>query len=355
MDRRAFVESILLATASVWLVEQRSLCNNAVIDTDGIILPPKLRKGDTVAFVAPASPSNAWEIHNMANFFIKRGCKVIYGETITKRDKRFRFLSNDDNFRAKELNSFFADNTINAIIAARGGYGSIRILNLIDYELISSNPKIFLGFSDVTVLLNAIYSKSKLVTFHGPTGNFPLDNFTKEILQNILFHNDDFEGVLSYKIPAKDFLVGGQSIGRLVGGNLTSLVSLLGTPYDFNTTGHIIFLEEISEHPYKVDRMLKQLQLAGKFADCKGLILGNFGKLDSRRNFYPDYSFTLREIFEKNFKDSNFPVVLNFPFGHSAKFFSFPLGLYAKIDATNNEFLLYLHWDVSKNENMLKK
>ncbi len=356
MERRDFLGFCWVGTLLLAGGAEAFSSDTIFADNKNYSFPPLLKTGAKVAFTAPGSPANVWEVRQFVNFFSKRGCSVIYGETITKRDIKYRYLSRDDKFRADELNNFFAEPSINCIVAARGGYGSIRILDLIDYDIIKQNPKIIIGFSDITVLLNAIYGKTNLVTFHGPTGNFSLDTFTSNFLEAVLFEKTQKENrVYTYKFSQREVLNPGVSFGRLVGGNLSNLVSLLGTEFEFDTNDSILFLEEVSEPPYKIDRMLKQLELAGKFKNCKGILLGNFGKLDSRRNFFPDYSLTLREIFEMVFKKYDFPVLINFPFGHSSKFLTFPIGCFAQISSINYEFSLFLYDHFSKKESIFKK
>jgi len=356
MKRREFV-NVIGAGALLFSTKLTSSVDRAeTLSIGNVTVPPLLKPGSKVAFTAPGSFANEWETRGLANFFQKNGCSVVYGETITKRDKKFRYLSNDDEFRADELNKFFSDPAIHCIVAARGGYGSIRILDKIDYEAIRNNPKIFIGFSDITVLLNAITKKTNLMTFHGPTGNYPLDNFTATYLKRLIFESDEKSNqTLIYKFSQENIFNKGESFGQLVGGNLSNLVSILGTEYDFDTDGKILFFEEISEPPYKIDRMLKQLELAGKFSKCKGILLGNFGKLDSRRNFYPDYSLTLREIFQMYFKKYNIPILINFPFGHNGKFITFPIGSYAEISTEVREFSLNLYHYLIKSEKMFNK
>lgn len=344
MDRRGFLKLSLAGSFSV-ILNGYSFTGDSPVRANAIV-PPLLKKGSKVAFTAPGSPVSTWEIRQIANFFLRNGCSIHYGETITNRDIKQRYLSRDDKFRADEINSLFYDTSVDCIVAARGGFGSIRVLDLLDYDLIKQNPKIFLGFSDITVILLSLYKKSNLVTFHGPTGNFNLDSFTSDILKTLLFEkgtNEDY--CISYNFSKGDVLNHGISYGKLVGGNLSNLVSLLGTEFEFDTDGFIIFLEEISEPPYKIDRMLKHLELAGKFKNCKGVLLGYFGKLDARRNFYPDYSLTLREIFETFFKKYDFPVVLNIPFGHNSKFLTFPIGSYGEINTKTMKFSLNLYAD----------
>lgn len=307
------------------------------------IIPPLLRSGDTIAITAPASGCTLWELRSIVNFFKKMGCIVIIGDTIINRNKKYRFLSNDDKIRALEFQKFVENPEVRAIVAARGGYGSIRLLNHLDYNLILQDPKIYLGFSDITVLLNVIHSKTGIITYHGPVANYKLDTFSQKILKTLLFC-EDFEKTekLTYRFSQQEILSSGVARGSLIGGNLSNLVSLLGTEYDFDTTNKILFFEEVSEHPYKIDRMLKQLELAGKFQNLKGIVIGYMGSLDSRRNFFPDYSFTLREILKMNLSGLGIPVVVNFPFGHSNKFFTFPIGFEAELNCYNFEFSLIL-------------
>lgn len=356
LGRRVFLKTISFSVLAFTFPQNNANSNEVLYYDNDFVYPQTLKVGSKVAFTAPASPSNSWEIRYFADYLKRRGCSIVYGDTITKRDKKYRYLSNEDNLRAEEINRYFSDPSVDAIICARGGYGSIRILDLIDYDLIKQNPKIFIGFSDITVLLNAITHKTKLITLHGPTGNFFLDSFTTKILDFLLFGSkENIQNVINYKFSKNDVLVEGKAKGRLVGGNLSNLVSLLGTRYDFDTNGKILFFEEVSEHPYKIDRMLMQLELADKFKNCAGVIVGYFGKLDSRRNFYPDYSFTLREILQRAFNKYNFPVIINFPFGHSNKFFTFPIGGLANFDTSRQEFFVNLYGNINQLENMFDK
>ncbi|MGQ9818693.1 MAG: S66 peptidase family protein [Candidatus Kapaibacteriales bacterium] len=307
------------------------------------IIPPLLRTGDTIAITAPASGCTFWELQPTVNFFKKMNCNVVIGDTIINRNKNYRYLSNDDKTRAQEFQEFVKNPGVRAIIAARGGYGSIRLLNHLDYNLILQDPKIYLGFSDITILLNTIHSKTGIITYHGPVANYKLNSFSQKILKTLLFY-EEFEKSekITYKFTKQEILSSGIARGELIGGNLTSLVSLLGTEYDFDTTNKILFFEEVSEHPYKIDRMLKHLELAGKFQNIKGIVIGYMGSLDNRRNFFPDYSFTLREILKMNLSELGIPILINFPFGHSDKFFTFPIGFEAEINCYTLEFSLIL-------------
>ncbi|MGB9852129.1 MAG: S66 peptidase family protein [Candidatus Kapaibacteriota bacterium] len=354
MNRRTFVG--LVSIGGLLINSSEGLFAKDPSDYKITIVPPLLKKGCKVVFTAPGSPSNVWEVRQMAAFFLRKGCNVAYGDTITKRDIKYRYLSKDDKFRAEELMNFFVDPTVHCIVAARGGYGSLRILNMLDYDLIRQNPKIFIGFSDVTTLINAVYKKSNFITFHGPTGNFSIDSFTANVLEALIFEKEDkTSNRISFKFTKNDVLIPGKSVGKLIGGNLSNLVTLLGTEFEFDTSNSIFFIEEVSEPPYKIDRMLKHLELAGKFKNCNGVLLGYFGKLDSRRNFYPDYSLTLHEIFEMFFKKYDFPVIMNVPFGHSSKFLTFPIGAIAEVASERLEFSLNLYDVFSEKGNMFYK
>lgn len=344
MNRRAFIcNSGIL---SLFMMKPLNIINSTRVGRFGTpvkILPQLLKSGDKVAITAPASGSSLWEIQTTVNFFKKMNCQVIVGETVINRDKRYRYLSWDDNNRAREFMEFVQNPEIRAIIAARGGYGSIRILNYLDYNLIANDPKIYVGFSDITALLIAIYDMTGIITYHGPVANQRVDFFSQEILKTLLFKNK-FEEVekLTYKFSTKNVLADGIARGELVGGNLSGLVSLLGTDFDFDTSNKILFFEDISEPPYKIDRMLKQLELAGKFDKLKGIIIGSMGSLDARRNFFPDYSFTILEVLKMNLNQLRIPIIINFPFGHTEKFFTFPIGFEAEINTYSQEFSLIL-------------
>ncbi|MFN3306225.1 MAG: LD-carboxypeptidase, partial [Candidatus Kapaibacteriota bacterium] len=201
MRRRDFLNLLLAGGFSV-ITKVYPFSEDGSFRADPVV-PPFLKKGSKVAFTAPGSPVSTWQIRQIANFFHRQGCSIYYGETITKRDIKQRYLSRDDKFRAEEINSLFADTSVDCIVAARGGFGSIRVLDLLDYDLIKRNPKIFLGFSDITVILLALYKKSNLVTFHGPTGNFNLDSFTSDILKTLLFEKSSFKDYCIYYNFAK--------------------------------------------------------------------------------------------------------------------------------------------------------
>lgn len=350
LKRRSFVKFISVATFVTALDGLNSRATTELEDNQPVCtFPQPLDVGDTIAMTAVASPCSLWEVQPMVNFFKKKGISVVIGKTITNRDKNYRYLSNNDEFRANEFMDFVHDPKIKAIVSARGGYGSIRILEYLDFEAIKLSHKIFLGYSDFTCVLNAIHKLTNIVTFHGPLGNFYPDNYTAESLSRLIFRKSIVSNINQrHRFSRDSIIAGGKARGNLVGGNLTSLVSLLGTKYEIDTTDKILFFEEIDEHPYKIDRMLKQLELAGKFENCRGIIIGYIGKLDAKRNFFPDYSFTTRQVLEMNLGKLGIPVVINLPFGHNKRFMTLPLGIEGVLDTESQEFLLILPEAVSK-------
>jgi muramoyltetrapeptide carboxypeptidase len=303
------------------------------------ILPMALKEGSTVAITAPASQTSTWEVSAFCRTLNKMGLKTVIGDTIKTRQKEYKYLSASDEERAEEFMSFVEDSDIDCIISGRGGYGVLRILPLLDFDIIAKNPKIIMGFSDITALINAIYQKTGLVTYHGPVAVATFNDFTAESFKNVLYAKEEYKPKkLSYsKIQT---VTKGTSQGIIIGGNLTMLVSTLGTPYEINTDDSILFIEEVSEQPYKIDRMLTQLDLAGKFSKIKGIIFGYYEGLDRKCNFYPGHSFTARQVIENRFKSMEIPAILGFPIGHIKDKLTMPIGIMAELDATKKTFTI---------------
>ena len=304
-----------------------------------LILPPPLKKGSKVAITAPASPTSIWEIANTVNLLKKLGCTVEIGDTIKNRQSKFHYFSASDDERACEFMHFIERKDISCILCGRGGYGVMRILPSLDYTTIRENPKIIVGFSDITALLNAVYYKSNVVSFHGPVACLNFSQFTKDNFIKLLFDVGSFKPIVN-TFPTAQAYVAGTASGRLIGGNLSMLVSTLGTPYEIDTKDSILFIEEISEEPYKIDKMLTQLWLAGKFQDCCGIILGKFTHLDSRRNFWPVTSFTLRYVLETRFKSLGIPCMTGLPIGHDSTILTLPIGINASFDTKKKTFTI---------------
>jgi muramoyltetrapeptide carboxypeptidase len=302
-------------------------------------LPPGLHPGSTVAITAPASPTSMYEIRNGRRYFQNLGCKVIVGDTIAAQKNEHRYLSAPDIVRAQEFMDFISDRGVDAILCGRGGYGSMRILQHLDFNKIAQNPKIILGFSDITALLNAVYRKTGIVTYHGPVASMDFESFTGNSLKSILFR-DHFNPHNHINHNKAIVINPGIAGGELVGGNLTILTSMLGTEFEIESSGKIIFLEDVSEHAYQIDRMITQLLLAGKIQSASAVIFGTFKNLKVRRPFYPNRGYTILEVIQQLLKQTNVPTIVGFPFGHISSKVTLPIGIRAELNTEKKSLKL---------------
>lgn len=287
----------------------------------------KLAAGDIIGMVAPSSPSDSAKAERAILYLNGMGYKVKVGKSVYSSRG---YLAGEDNLRADDINSMFADSEVSAVFCLRGGYGSQRILDMLDYELISNNPKIFMGYSDITALLNAIYQECGLITFHGPMGgDFAggLGKPTKAALKKALESIEPIGEVPNPEIPV--VVSEGRAKGVLVGGNLSIVAASLGTPYEIDTRGNILLLEDIGEDPYSIDRMLNQLRLAGKLSDAAGIVLGDWGNPEPEE---PEKSLSLEEVFLDMFSNIGKPILKGFKIGHCKPNFTIPIGAEAFID-----------------------
>lgn len=287
----------------------------------------RLEAGDTIGMVAPASPSEHRKVEKAVKNLTDMGYKVKTGESVYSSRG---YLAGNDELRAYDINKMFADDEVNAVFCLRGGYGSQRILDLVDFKLIRDNPKIFMGFSDITALLNAIYQESGLITFHGPMGgDFAggLNRATKAAMKKALEDTQPIGEVQNPETP--DVIAEGRAKGVLVGGNLSIVAASLGTPYEIDTLDRILLLEDVDEEPYSIDRMLNQLRLAGKLRDAAGIVLGDWGDSDPEE---PEKSLSLEEVFEDMFKHLGKPVLKGYKIGHCKPNITVPIGAEAFID-----------------------
>ena len=297
-----------------------------------IIIPEHLKPGDTIGIIAPANYSNDSSKYEI-DYLIEKGFNIVYGKSFG--NSWYGFGATDD-VRADDINKMFSNKDIKAIFAIRGGYGTIRIVDKLDYENIKKNPKIFMGYSDITTLLLAINEKTGLVTYHGPmTVNFkdiPIEtenSFVDTIQNNKRINLLDYEK--SYSIMKQ-----GTAEGEIIGGNLSLIVASLGTKYEINTDNKILFLEETNEATYRIDRMLQQLKLAGKLDKVKGVILGDFK--NAKRAEKDDMS--LDDVFWETFKNMNIPIIKNFKSGHVRPFITVPIGVIGKINTFKDEIII---------------
>jgi len=270
------------------------------------IQPPYLKKGDKIAITCPAKklPKPMTDAITLLQSW---GLEVVLGETVEA--SYHQFAGNDD-LRAHDMQRFVDDDSIKAIIAARGGYGTIRMIDKVDFSRLAQNPKWLVGFSDITLLHAHLYSNYNLQTIHGQMPvNIP-DASTKSLqaLKNALFGHE-----ITYRYKNHGLNCSGQSNGILIGGNLSLLIASLGSVSDFNYDGKILFIEDVGEYLYAIDRMIRTLDRAGKLKNLAGLIVGGFTEV--KDNDIP-FGQTVEEIVMDVVKDYNYPVCFDFPAGH---------------------------------------
>ncbi|HXI11200.1 MAG TPA: LD-carboxypeptidase [Thermoanaerobaculia bacterium] len=334
MNRRAFAKLsslALLAAPAAHTIGQTSVKSVR----SAPLRPRKLSPGDTVGMVLPASMSfEADEIALARETLEALGMKVVLGKHAYDR---YGYLAGKDRDRAADINAMFASPDIDGIFAFSGGWGAPRVLPYIDYELIRRNPKVFIGFSDITALLTAINQKTGLVTFHGPVAHSSFEPFTLESFKRVVMSSQSI-GTLSNppkpeeQLVRRDYrivtLTGGKATGTIVGGNLSLIAATMGTPYEIETEGSIFFIEDVREELYRVDRMLTQLWLAGKFDRVKGLVFGRCTDCPVKGP-----SLSLEEILRERFLPSGVPAISGFAFGHIEKKLTIPIGMQATLDA----------------------
>lgn len=296
-----------------------------------MLQPNALQQGDTVMIIAPAGPPSIEGILTGKQILEQMGLSVITGQSVYEKHG---YLAGNDAIRLQDLHESFANPAVKAVFCARGGYGSGRLLPHIHYELIQNNPKIFWGYSDITALHIAFAQYAKLITFHGPM----IDELGKGIDSlscssfNQLFHPS------SIILQAAECLVSSSTCtisAPLIGGNLTVLTSTLGSPYEIHTTNKIVLLEDIGEEPYRIDRMLNQLRLAGKFDDCAGVIFASCHNCISSK-----HSVSLQNILYDHLSPYHIPVLYGVPIGHIQPNIGIPLGVTVTINTARNTLLI---------------
>lgn len=270
-----------------------------------MIIPSYLQKGDTVAIIATARKVSQEEIQPALAFFESNNLSVVLGKHLFESNNQY---AGNDSQRTADLQWALNDPTIKAVVIARGGYGSVRLIPHIDLTEFKKHPKWVVGYSDVTVLHNTIHNAG-VATIHATMPlNFNKSNEATKSMADALFGNLK-QTIIDENYSNKP----GTATGELVGGNLSLLYSLSGTPYDIDTTGKILFLEDLDEYLYHIDRMMMQLKLSGKLKHLKGLIIG--GMTDMKDNAIPFGKFP-EEIILDAVKDYNYPVCFDFPAGH---------------------------------------
>lgn len=309
------------------------------------IKPAQLVPGDRIGVVAPASTGSSEQAIKAAQYLESLGFQVEFGQSL---NRAYGYLAGTDQERADEIHQMFADKQIDGIFCVRGGYGSPRIADLLDYDLIAANPKVFWGYSDITFLHVAMYQKAGLITFHGPMlssdiGAADVHPMTLQTLEQVMLPK---RMEYTEAIAPLQVLVEGEAEGELIGGNLSLLVSTLGTPFEVDTKGKLFFIEEIEEEPYRVDRMLNQLRQAGKFDDATGIMICDFHDCGPKKR---QVSLTLDQVFEDHIIPAGKPTLSGFKIGHCSPTLAVPIGVEARM-STYEKSLICLELGVRERE-----
>lgn len=296
-----------------------------------MIRPKALYAGARVALLAPSGPVQEEKIDAAIENIRKLSLMpVVFGSCFAKHG----YLAGDDNLRAGDLNAAFADPSIIGILCARGGYGANRILPLLDLPMIANNPKVFCGYSDITAFHIVFNQICGFETYHTPMPATDLieglDEYSMYFYKKILF-SEVLGELHNHKGQTLETLVGGIADGRLVGGNLTLVADSLGTPYEIDTNGKVLFLEDIGENIYRIDGMLTHLKNAGKLSQCNGIILG---KWTNCKNARENEALSLRKVFEEIIMPEGKPCIMNVSCGHLMPSMSLPLGSFIRLDAS---------------------
>ncbi|MCL4401573.1 MAG: LD-carboxypeptidase [Acidobacteria bacterium] len=333
MQRRSF-----LATAGALLYQPGA--------SAPLLRPKALHPGDTVGLITPSTyVSDPDRLALAARTIEYFGLRMKMGRNVRKRAG---YLGGTVQERLDDLHAMFGDAEVKAVFAVRGGYGAEQLLDRIDYDLIRRNPKIFLGYSDITALHLAIHKRAGLVTFHGPVVLSRFSEYTRDLFRKALFSPQPM-GVVTNP-PDSDPLRPAHTLrtirpgtarGPLAGGNLTLISTTMGTPFEIETRGRILFLEDVGEEPYSIDRMLTQLRLAGKLEAAAGIVFGECQ--DCRpRDYQPSFesTFSLGEVLDNILGGLQGPVLSGLTFGHTDDQATLPLGIRAALNADKGELIL---------------
>lgn len=338
MDKRHFLKSLgLLAASAPFMGFDFKKSESAVLN------PKALKKGDTVGIISPsAATADRMEFTYAKEAMEALGFKVKLGKNLMNR---FGHLAGTDQERAGDLNQMFADPEVKAIVCIRGGSGASRILPLIDYDLVRKNPKPLMGYSDVTALHCALHSQTGLITFHGPNGSGSWNSFNVKQFENLFFNqtkvtfkNEGGKGdELVLKANRIQTLKGGTAEGKILGGNLTVLTALSGSPYYPDFQDSILFIEDVGEDPYRIDRMMSTLQLNGTLGKIKGFIFGQCSDCKPGGGYG---SLTVDQILDQYILPLNIPAYTGAMIGHIPRQFIVPVGAQVKMDANAGTFTL---------------
>lgn len=310
---------------------------NALVEVTPFTRPNKLDKGDCIGICAPAGAlRREAEVAEFGTILEELGFRVKVGTNVYKQHGYF---AGTDEERASDFMDFIEDPEVRGVFFLRGGWGCARLLPLLDFDSIRRSQKVIMGFSDATSLLNAITEHSRLVTFHGPSGNSSWNAYSRRYLQLALLQTQSFVYENNHEDHEIVTYSGGSANGTLWGGNLSVVTSMIGTPWFPKIQNGILFLEEVGEEPYRIDRMLTQIKQAGVLEKCNGIILGSFRKCFAEE---PERAFTLEEVFEQHFGNFGKPVYHGAQIGHTVNKYTVPIGVEATMNADTGTFQLQI-------------
>lgn len=302
-----------------------------------VIKPKHLRRGSRIGVVAPATnvsdPDDFRKMQEVADYF---GFELVVGKSLSASGG---YKTKNKSVRLSDLHSFFDDDTIDGIFCIRGGYGSAALLDDLEYEMIAANPKAFVGYSDITAMHLAFQKKCSFVSFHGPVLLSAFTGYTSEYFQRVLgsteriglLENPKQMSGIRKSFPTRT-ISSGKTTGILTGGNLSLISSLMGTPYEIDTEGAVLFLEDVGEEPYRVDRMLQQLKSAGKLDKASGFVLGQFADAQAK-SLPPSFDFALGEVLDYHFTGLGKPCFYGLMIGHTPEQITLPMSLEVEMDA----------------------
>lgn len=313
------------------------------------LLPPRrkpehLKVGDTIGLITPGSYISDEGLQTAVSNLESLGFKVKLSKHIRAKNG---FVAGTDVQRLEDFHNMFTDNSVKGIWCARGGYGCGRLLPLIDYKLIKKHPKVFIGYSDITALLQAIHCKTGLVCFHGPVGASTFTDYTVKHLQAMLMSpttekNYKIELAKAHRAKTEKayqttVIRSGKASGKLIGGNLSLLASLAGTDFQLDVKDKLLFIEDIGEKPYRIDRMLTQLRQSCNLETAAGIALGIFADCEADED---DLSLSLMDTLKGRLNDLDIPIVYGLSFGHIADQCTLPIGIQATLDTSEQTITL---------------
>lgn len=343
IKRRRFIKNAGLVTAVSLVPFSQAIARTGKQDVieKPRIFPARLKQGDLIGLVTPGSPIVKKQLEETIEKLENLGFRTYHTDSVLSQ---YGYFAGPDRERADDLMHMFNNKDIDGIFCVRGGYGSIRILDMLDFELIAQNPKVFIGYSDITALLSSIYEQTGLITFHGPLGISEFNDFTLRSLKKIVMNP-----VNHYKYPYKrendtkdnpEFdlytINEGKAEGELIGGNISVLDSMIGSRFETNFENKVVYLEETEEKTYRVDKMLVHLLQATNLKKAAGIVMGAFNEC----NFNDEPRLTLKEAIGDLLKPLDIPVSYGLSFGHIDTMLTIPNGIMARMNADRNTLKL---------------